>query len=166
MSDRCDDIQKKLVKLHLTRLPVTDDPEVQAHLANCPTCRIYRDHLDHDHQELEGYAESLDSYVDNVKEKLHRHIEEDHPEEKRTTPFPWWAVAAIIPLAAVCFLFLPREPASPPPNQNTGIQRAIPNPTAKAIAMELELARQHLDQGNIAALHELLDSQYDETRVQ
>ena len=82
MSDQCDRIQRRLVKLHLTKLPVSGDPEVGAHLAACPTCRVYRDHLNFEHKELEDFAESLDSYVDDVQDKLHRHIQENHPPDR------------------------------------------------------------------------------------
>ncbi len=173
MPDPCDTMQQKLVKLHLTHRPVADDPEVKAHLDTCPTCRLYRDHLEHDERALTGYAMSLDIYVDNVKDKLHRNIARTEPCGFKRTAFPWWAVAAVVPLIAVLVLVFGRgdDPVAEgpgrglvsAPDRSPGLR--IPDPKARAVEAELALAKQHLAQGNAAALLELLRSDYDETRV-
>jgi hypothetical protein len=172
MGDMCDSIRRRLVKLHLGKKPMVDDPEVQAHLATCPTCRLYQDHLDHDNRELEGYAESLDSYVHDVSEKLHRHSVSTPPTGAKRRTHSTWAVVLFIGCAIALVLVFTRgfdgwvyrsgtkgrSGVIEPPSSR------IPNPNARIIELELRLAQQHLKQQNIPALLELLDSEFDQTR--
>ncbi|NQV32264.1 MAG: hypothetical protein HQ515_06190, partial [Phycisphaeraceae bacterium] len=173
MNDVCDAIQNKLVKLHLTGIPITEDPEVKAHLATCSACRIYHDFLNHDHRALEVYAKSLDIYVDQVKQRLHRQIERAEPGSPSRATFPWWAVAAAILLVAgLIFLFNggPVGPSvRPGPGQNTTNTKppALQMPAAEAQAVEKErqLARQYFERRNTVALLELLNSDHHETHL-
>lgn len=113
MNDSCDAIQDRLVKLHLTGIPITDDPEVKAHLENCSPCRIYNDFLDHDHRALEVYAKSLDTYVDQVKQRLHRQIEHTKPGHSSRIIFSWWAAAGAILLIVGWVFFWHGGPTDP-----------------------------------------------------
>ncbi|MCP4453034.1 MAG: redoxin domain-containing protein [Planctomycetes bacterium] len=173
MNDVCDAIQNRLVKLHLTGIPITDDPEVKAHLETCSTCRIYHDFLNHDHRELETYAKSLDTYVDRVRQTLHRKIEHAQPDSPGRSTFPWWATAAAILLVAgLIFLFNGGPgiaPDRPGPDQNTTDTQSptlqLPAAKTEAVAMERQLARQHLDRRDTTALLGLLNSDHNETRL-
>lgn len=173
MNDGCDAIQNRLVKLHLTGIPITDDPEVKAHLTTCSTCRIYHDFLNHDHRELEVYAKSLDIYVDQVKQRLHRQIERAEPDSPSHASFGWWAVAAaVLGVAGLVFLFNGGPGAAPDrrgPDQNTtGTQSPtgqLSATQAKAVAMERQLARQAFNQGNTTDLLGLLSSDHHDTRI-
>jgi predicted anti-sigma-YlaC factor YlaD len=144
MNDVCDAIQNRLVKLHLTGIPTTDDPEVKAHLATCSACRIYHDFLNHDHRELEAYAKSLDTYVDRVRQTLHRKIEHVKPDSPSRPTFPWWAAAAaILGVAGLIFLFnggpgvSPDRPgqdqnaASPPSRPHFNFPQPRPRPSPR-----------------------------------
>jgi hypothetical protein len=142
MNDSCDAIQDRLVKLHLTGIPITDDPDVRAHLENCSTCRIYHDFLDHDHRALEVYARSLDTYVDEVKQRLHRQIEHTGPDSPNRITSPWWAVAAIIPLVAGLILLLHSGPSAsedrpgPDPGANPMRPTAVQSPALNGQAVK------------------------------
>jgi hypothetical protein len=170
----CDSIQKRLVKLHLGKKAIAEDTEVQAHLETCPACRRYRDHLDHDNREMEGVAESLDSYVHDVSEKLHRRAASPEREEisTRTWLSATVAFAVLLILVLAFTMFGPGAAADrdrPAGGVRTAMDRItslrIPDPEGKAIEMELRLARRHLEQGNVPALLQLLDSEYDPTRI-
>ena len=141
MNDSCDAIQNRLVKLHLTGIPVKDDPEVEAHLATCSACRIYHDFLNHDHQELETYAESLDTYVDDFKQRLNRRINQGKPDSPRPTTFPWRAVAAAVVLVAGLLLWWNSGPRASSDAPGTGLPPVtdqssgqIPAPNAQDVA--------------------------------
>ncbi len=136
MNNLCDTIQNKLVKLHLTNVPIKDDPEVKAHLEACSTCRIYHDFLNHDHQTSEICAESLEIYVDQVKHKLHRHIKHTKPDGSSRTIIAAWVAAVSIPLI-VGFLFLldlspQTSPNRPGPNQGPESIKSSPPQTPMA----------------------------------
>jgi peroxiredoxin len=136
MNNLCDTIQNKLVKLHLTGMPIKDDPEVKAHLEACSTCRIYYDFLNHDHQTSEICAESLEIYVDQVKHKLHHHIKLTKPGSRRQSTFLGWAAAVFIPLTiGLLFLFNNNsKTASNRPGPDQGSQ------TAKAPTVQAPIA--------------------------
>jgi len=173
MDSLCDSIQKRLVKLHLSKKTIMDDPEVQAHLETCPACCLYRDHLDRENRELEGYAESLDSYVNDVHEKLHHRIVSESSSGSNRKSHLWWVILLLVPLAVAFCMVYNREPPSSSPragaNKRSGILKspssAIPNPTARVVEIELQLAQQHFKQRNLPALIELLDSENKETRL-
>lgn len=173
MGDMCDSIRRRMVKLHLGKKPGVDDPGVQAHLASCPTCRLYQEHLDHDNRELEGYAESLDSYVHDVSEKLHRHVVPTPPQGMKQRRFSRWAWALLLsPFVIAMVLVVSRGFDTLVPRSGmhgrSGIieppSSHIPNPHARVIEMELRLALQHFNQHNVPALLELLDSEHDQTQ--
>jgi hypothetical protein len=173
MDGLCDSIQKRLVKLHLSKKTIIDDPEVQAHLEVCAACRLYRDHLDRENRELEGYAESLDSYVNDVHEKLHHRIVSEPPSGSHRKTHLWWVILLLVPLAVAFCVVMNREPRSPSPRAGADTRSsrlkspssAIPNPVARIVEIELQLAQQHFKQRNLPALLELLDSENRETRL-
>ncbi|MFC1766661.1 HEAT repeat domain-containing protein [Planctomycetota bacterium] len=84
-----------------------------------------------------------------------------------------WIVAAVFSLVLVLILVFHRPPSLPLCDSRAdrsktvreSLSRALPRPSDQAIEMELQLAQQHLKQGNVAALVELLDSDYEKTRI-
>jgi hypothetical protein len=158
----CDLVQRRLLKAESpTRLP----DSLQAHLADCPTCREWQRQL----VQLEGYVNQLPVPASPAKAELLRLLSSP---AAATTAWParrtWsWRLpaglaAAVLLLAVGGWLLYLLRPAPPAPEVPHEVQRPLLD---NLLERDLRLANATTQRERVEALADLADDLQGETRA-